>query len=216
MLTLYDELYLLSIHEDKGTYLKSMADRIKPGLVGALLAELALLDKIQSNEKHRLVVLDASETEDGLLNQVLTILKDADKEHKYSYWINHLSDELESILRQMAERMTQQGILYQDDDHMEWVIPTPLDPVLNASSKFWLRQHMRSIVFTQKDVDQRDIAMLSLIRACGLLDQIFLKDERRYASNHIKEMLVSVAMNSPAAQTIEEIETAIAVVVEED
>ncbi|MGW8251862.1 MAG: GOLPH3/VPS74 family protein [Anaerolineales bacterium] len=216
MLTLYDELYLLSIHEDKGTYLKSTADRIKPGLVGAILAELALLGKIQSSENHRLLVVEGSETEDELLNQVLAVLKETDKEHKFSYWINHLSEGLERIRRQMAERMTQQGVLYQDDDHLEWVIPAPLDPELNASSKFWLRQHIRNIVFTQEDVDQRDIALLSLIRACGLLDLIFLKDERRYASRHINEMMVSVAMNSPVAQTIEEIESAIAIVVEED
>lgn len=216
MLTLYDELYLLTVHEDKGTILKSTVEGIKPGLAGALLAELALGGKIQSNEKHRLLLVDDSPTDDALLDEVLKILGDSEKEHKFGYWINYLGNNLEKLRRQMIERLVEYGIVSQENDHLEWELPTPLDPEVNASSKFLLRRRLRGIVMAQEEADQRDIAMLSLLRACGFLDLIFLKDERRYASRHINELVISFAMKDSVAQTIEEIESAIAIVVEDD
>lgn len=216
MLTLYDELYLLSVHEDKGTYLKSTVESMKPGLAGALLAELALMGKIQTNEKHRLILVDKSPTEDNLLNEVLNILEDSEKDHKFGYWINKVSNGLEKLSKQMTERLIQMGIVSQEDDHLEWEVPTPLDTQVNATSKYWVRRRLRGIVLAQEEADQRDIAILSLLRACGFLDLIFLKDERRYASRHINELVISFAMKDSAAQTIEEIETAIAIVVEDD
>jgi golgi phosphoprotein 3 len=216
MLTLYDELYMLSVHEDKGTYIKSVVDRVKPGLVGAVLAELALMGKIQTNDNHRLVIIDNSPTDDDLLDEALKALGESEKDRKFGYWISHLNDVVEKHHKQIVERLSQMGVLYQENDHLEWATPTPLKPDLNASSKFWLRRHIRGVVFAQEEVEQRDIALLSLIRACGLLDLVFLKDERRFASRHINELVVSVAMKSPVAQTIEEIESAIAVVVEDE
>ncbi len=216
MLTLYDELYLLSIHEDKGTFLKSTVESMKPGLAGALLAELALMGKIKSNEKHRLILVDKKPTDDNLLNELLEILDDSEKDHKFGYWINKVSSRLEKLRTQMTERLIQMEIVSQEDDHLEWEVPTPLNSKVNASSKYWVRRRLRSIVLAQEKADQRDIAMLSLLRACGFLDLIFLKDERRYASRHINELVISFAMKDSAAQTIEEIETAIAIVVEDD
>ena len=216
MLTLYDELYLLSIHEDKGTYIKSAVDRVKPGLVGAVLAELALMGKIQTSDNHRLVLIDKSPTEDDLLDEALAILGESEKERKFGYWISHLSNVVEKYHKKMAERLSNLGIFYQENDHLEWVTPTPLNPELNASAKYWLRRRLRGVVLAEEEVEQRSIALLSLIRACGLLELIFLKDERRYASRQINELVISEAMQNPVTQTIEEIETAIAVVVEDD
>ncbi len=216
MLTLFEELFLLSIHEDKGTYIKSSVDRIKPGLVGAILAELALLGKFQTNDNHRLHLLDTSPTGDELLDEVLEMLKGSEKERKWGYWVSQLNQKFDKVSKTVSERLVEKGIVTQDDDHMVWVTPSPFHPEVHASTKYMVNQHLRSIVLAQKESGPRELALLGLLRACGLLDLTFLRDERRFASRHINQMMVSAAMKDPLAQTLQEIETAIAVVVEDD
>jgi hypothetical protein len=97
MLTLFEEFLSLSIHETKGTYIRSSIDRLKPGLVGAILAELALIGKIQTSNNHRLILVDDSQTTDDILKEALSALKESDKDHKFGYWINTLSQRTEKI-----------------------------------------------------------------------------------------------------------------------
>jgi hypothetical protein len=51
---------------------------------------------------------------------------------------------------------------------------------------------------------------------CGLLDLLFLRDELKLADRQINELVYKQALNNPVIQTIQEIESAIAELVEED
>ena len=79
MLTLYEELQLLAIHQDKGIFISTAVDRLKPGLVGSILAELAITGKICSSNNHRLQVADMTPTNDPILDSALTALQSSDK-----------------------------------------------------------------------------------------------------------------------------------------
>jgi golgi phosphoprotein 3 len=216
MLTQPEELLLLTIHHDKGTYLGSATERMKFGLVGAILIELALKGKIQSDSSQRLSVLDGEPTGDSLLDDVLTAIKEAEKNRKVGYWVNNLAQKPEKYRKQIAESLIEKGILTQEEDHFTWVIPSPFHPAINASTKTLVIRRCREIVLAQDAGAPPEIAFLSLARACSLLDLIFLKDERRDASNRINELVVRSAMTDPLFQTAQEIETAISVIVEED
>ena len=216
MFSLFEELLILAVHEDKGTFIGSAFENINTGLVGAILAELALRGVIQIQENHRLRVVDVSAIEDEILNEALDIMKDSEKERKSGYWVNSLTQKPEKIRKHITERLIQKGIVTQEDDHLLWVIPSPLQPEVKASTKYWIKRRLRSIVLASNEAEQRDIALLGVIKACDLLDLVFLKDERRLASRQIGELVVSEALKNPVVQTIEEIGLAIAVVVEDD
>jgi Golgi phosphoprotein 3 len=216
MLSLFEELLLLAVHEDKGTFIGSALEKINTGLVGAMLAELALRGGIQIQENHRLSMVDVNPIEDEILNEALEVMKDSEKERKSGYWINALAQKPEKIRRRITERLIQQGIVTQEDDHLLWVIPSPLLPEKKASTKYWIKRRLRTIVLASEPAELRDIALLNIIKACDMLDLVFLKDERRLASRQIGELVVSEALKNPVAQTIEEIGLAIAVVVEDD
>jgi golgi phosphoprotein 3 len=216
MLTLFEEILLLSIHQDKGTLIGWSIDRINSGLTGAILAELAMLEKIQANHSHRLEIVDANPTGDELLDDTLNNLKESEKERKFGYWIGSLNQKPEKLRKLIIERLIIKGVVLQEDDHLVWVIPSLLQPQINASAKYLASQRLRGIILAQEASDKRDIALLSLLRACNLLDLIFLKDERRMASQRINEMAVNAAMKDPDLQTMEEIESALTNVVEDD
>ena len=216
MLTLYEELFLLTIHEEKGTFIGSSVDQLKPGLVGAILAELALMGKIQTLNNHRLLLVDDSQTNIDILDETLKALKEAEKERKISYWFSTLSPKKDKFRKQIIGSLIQKGIVTQEDDHLLWVVPSPLQAEIKASTKYWLTKRLRSFVLASEEIQPRDIILLSLLRACGLLDLVFLRDERKLASRMINQLFFGHAITDPVFQTIQEIENTIEELVEED
>jgi hypothetical protein len=216
MLTLFDELFTLSIHEAKGTLISSIAEQIKLALAGAILAELTLLGKIQISNNHRLKLVDDSPVNDDVLDAAVGVLKQADKERKFGYWINALSQRAENTRKQIIKGLIQKGVVTQDEERLVWVIPSPLQADVKASTKYLIIKQLRGRVLAQEELQQRETILLSLIRACGLLDRVFLDDERKVASRLINEMVFGQAIHDPIIQTIQEIETALAAALEED
>jgi hypothetical protein len=123
MFNLPEELLMLSIHEAKGAFFGSALERLKPGLAGAILAELALAGRIQATPNHRLQLIDNNETQDEVLNKVMSALKEVDKERKFGYWIGTLSQKAEKFQERTIESLIQKGVLTQDDERLRSARP---------------------------------------------------------------------------------------------
>lgn len=216
MLTLFEECYLLSIHEGKGTVMISKEDGLRFGLGGALLAELALIRKIGLKDNQRLEVLDPAPPNDDILTEVLETIKAAEKERKISYWINVFTQKPDKFRKRLAKRLVQAGVLSLEDDRFQWVIPAPSSSDQNASAKYLMKKRIRDLVLASVQAEPREIALLSLVRASGLIDFVFVKDERKLADRRIHELVVAEALKNPALQTIEAIAVAVESEVEED
>jgi len=216
MLKLFEELFLLSIHEDKGSVIPSIADSLPYSLGGSILAELALIRKIGLKDNQRLEALDATPVEDDILTEAMVTIKGMEKERKIGYWINVFSQKPEKLRKRLAKRLVQAGVVSQEDDRFQWVIPAPTSPNQNASAKYLMKTRIRDLVLASAQAEPREIALLSLVKASALLDLIFVKDERKLADRRIHELVVGEALKDPAIQTIEAIAVAIASVVEED
>jgi hypothetical protein len=216
MLTLFEECYLLSIHEGKGTIMASKEDDLRFVLGGALLAELALMRKIGLKDNQRLEVLDSTPPEDDILIEALETIKSAEKERKISYWINVFIQKPDKFRKRLAKRLVQAGVVSQEDDRFQWVIPAPNSSDQNASAKYLMKNRIRDLVLASAQAESREIALLSLVKASNLLDLIFVKDERKLADRRIHELVVAEALKNPALQTIEAIAVVVESEVEED
>jgi Golgi phosphoprotein 3 len=216
MLTLYEELQLLAIHEDKGMFIRNAVEPLIPGLVGAVLAELAFANRISTGTNHRLKLTDPTVTEDPILDKAISVIAGCEKERKFNYWIANLNPKPEKLQRQITANLVQKEILAQEDDRLSWVIPSHFHPEVKASTKYSVIKLLRGIVLAQEEAHPREIAFLSLVSACGLLDLMFLRDERKAAGQKINELVVFHAMQNPTLDTIQEIDAAIASMVEED
>lgn len=216
MLTLYEELLLLTIHEAKGILIHTTLEKMKPGLAGAILAELALECAIQTTPNHRLQPCEEGSTTVPLMDDVLATMRSPAKEHKFSYWITSLSHSAEKLRKQTIDGLFEKGILTPDDDRLRWVIPSPIAPEVKASPKYVLIQRLRRAALAAEDIQPRDIILLSLLKACGLLELVFFRDERKLAARSMNELLFSQAFKDPVIQTIQEIEAVVAEMVEED
>ena len=216
MSNLYEEIFLLTIHEDKGTILSTAQLNLPYGLAGALLTELILRGKLQINPRHRVEVLDANQTGDEFLDVTLREILAAEQLRKVGYWINKLSDDYKKISKRLVERLVKDGIVTQEDKRILWVIPCPGSPEPCGSAKYWLKTRLRKEALADQEASLQDLALLSLVQSLDWFELIFTQDERKLAARHLHGLLVNLAMNNPVAQSIEEIGVAISSVTEGD
>ncbi len=205
MLTLFEELFLLGLNEEKGTIVSSMTGRLAYGLSGALIAELALLGKVKVGEKRRLELVDPAPTGDEFLDEALEQIQASDQVRKVNFWIRFLSDRPKRFRQRLGERLVDKGILVEEENHWASVVPFVGCPEQNASAKYWVKGCLREAALTFGNLDLRDLALLSLVQSCGLLVLVFTRDERKAVRRRIYELMIGKALNSPVAQAVEEI-----------
>ena len=216
MLTLFEELFALSIHEDKGTVISSSGAGLQLGLSGALLAQLALREKVSITENHRVCLVNSEPTEDEILDEAIQTIQASEKERKFSYWIDAFSQKPEKFRKHLTERLVRRGVVSEEEDHLVWVVPSRDFPNIEASTKFVIKRRLRSIILANESASLRDIALLTMVKACGLSFLVFLRDERKLAARRTNELMVGAAMKNPIAQTIEEIAAALEGMIDED
>jgi golgi phosphoprotein 3 len=83
MLTIYEDLYLLALDEEKGNLFSFARKSFAYPLAGAILAELALSGKLGVGEKLRIVLSDATQIGDPILKDA----KEAGSTHKCNLYV---------------------------------------------------------------------------------------------------------------------------------
>jgi hypothetical protein len=209
MLTLFEELFLLAFHEDKGKLIPWATENLPVGLAGAILAELALNDRLRVEENHRLELLDASPTQDEVLDAALEKIQSSERPRKVSYWVNQLNEKPKKLFEQLEGRLEAEGIFQRDESSF---ISLPSQNELDgrsASARYWLKRRLRGLALTDQEADLRGLALLNLVQSCDFIDLIFTRDERKTARHRIYELLVGTALSNGQAQAIEEIGRAV-------
>jgi hypothetical protein len=66
----YEKFLLLCIHEDKGTFIRSTIERMRPGVVGTILAELATYPHPAGIEDIFFIIQEATKGDGSFLDMV--------------------------------------------------------------------------------------------------------------------------------------------------
>lgn len=209
MLTLFEELFLLAYHEDKGKLIKWATENLPVGLAGAALAELALSDRLRVEENHRLELLDAAPTQDEILDAALEKINSSERRRKVSYWVNQLNDKPKKLYEQLEQRLVDKGIFQADELSLISLPSQNKADGYSASARYWLKRRLRDLALTDQKAELRDLTLLNLVQACDFVDLVFTKDERKIARRRIYELLVGTALSNGQAQAIEEIGRAV-------
>lgn len=209
MLTLHENLFLLGLHEEKVALMHSAAEGLLVGLAGALLADLAFLNRIESDHKHRIRVISEEQTGETFLDETLAMLHKNSSAKKVHYWLDQIELKPKHVASIIIQQLTSKGVLKDEDGVCEWVTPYPPKSEMNASAKFSLKRRLRTLGLTQAEPEIEEVALLGLLKACDELELVFFKDERKLASRRIYELVMSEALRTPAVQILQEIQEAL-------
>jgi golgi phosphoprotein 3 len=204
-LTLCEELLLLTIDDHKGAISSSAQDALNYGLAGAILADLALHGKIQLDER-RLVIIESAPTGQPMLDDALVLLAEAKHPRKAAHWIEKLSSM--KLQKRVISLLLEKGVLCEQEKRYLWVIPYSVYPQQDASAKYWVKNQLRSVVMANEKAEGRVLILLSLLKACRLLNLVFTKDERKAAEKHIEALVKGEEFGEAVFATLESIEEA--------
>ena len=208
MLDLAEELFLISINDEKGVVHSTAVPNLRYGLAGAVLADLTLLGKLGLEDTRHVIVLDPSLTGDEILDEALVRIVNNDRPRRVSFWVSELSQHVKQFQSRLASGLVTMGILRKEGLRFMWIIPYNVYPQQDASAKYWIKHRLRETVLANVKPDPRTIALLSLLSACKMLDLVFTKDERKAARQKIEQYGRDEVFGQAVTETLDAIEAA--------
>jgi len=106
-----------------------------------------------------------------------------------TYRIRHLNTSIDDIFEKIINELVAKGILKRQEKKILWLIPVERFPTKDPIPEVLSRIAIRRIVLENEEPDKRSLALLSLIKASNLIDELFLKEERRQAANIIDDYI---------------------------
>jgi hypothetical protein len=195
MLTLIEEVYILSINDARGVVHRSSAPLLPAALAAALLTELGLRGCLSLDRSGRLCI-DQSSCGDDVLDEVAAQIRSSSKPRSTSYWIERIADHPKALESRLAAALQTIGVVSRSQRRITWVIPSPSRPEKKVSTKYWLKNDLREAILAGENPGLRRACLLSLLDASGLVDLVFTKDERSAARAAILKSRAN--LNQPA------------------
>jgi hypothetical protein len=202
----FEKLFILTIDDEQESETGSKKYTLCYGLAGAIMAELALVNKIQL-QKGRLILSDVSPTGDGLMDEVLETIAVEKKPRKLSRWIYIIGRK--QLVNKVAVRVAERNVIRFDKKHYTWIIPFENDPTVDASAKYSVKQRLRGIVLAGEKAYPSDIALLGQLKQSRLLRLLFTKDERLEAINKVDALVKDAGFDDMVKKLLTEIHIAV-------
>jgi golgi phosphoprotein 3 len=182
-----DELLLLALHDEKGSVVPAAVAPLNGALMGAILMELALMGRIQEIPNGN-IIADPSPTGDPLLDEVLRRIADADEPRSPSYWVGRLAGTTPRLKDRLLDGLVTRGILERREKRTLWIFRSHTFPLVDTALEQRLRDRLRAVVLEGQAPDRRTAALIGLVRACNLIDELFAPHERPQAHRRIAEL----------------------------
>lgn len=211
MLTFAEEILLLLLDDDYGGIAPDRTKVLDVLMSGAILMDLALRGRIDSDLEN-LFVVDSKPTGDDMLDSALAEIDQSEDTQNAQYWVLKLSDRGGRFQQAALDRLVERGILKVVDDKFLWVFQTRRYPTIDDREEQEVRTRILEVLSSDKIPDPRDVALICLADAGGVFRLIMGKDDLERASGRIAQLrkmdLIGQAMSSAVRKLIDDIAVA--------
>ena len=171
MLTLPEEVILLVLDEETGALLPIPQRTLDSALAGGALMELALQDRIDS-DPNSLWVVDPTPIGETYLDQLLQQLAESEGRSNSETWIQRLSEDSGSIQEAALQRLVERGVLREEEKRFLWVFESRRYPMIDGKEEREVKLRIMGVLFSEEIPDPRDVALISLVDACRLFEEL--------------------------------------------
>ena len=206
MLSFAEEIYLLALDEEKGKFsIPSKEIVFDNVIVGAVLAELSYLNKID-NDQDLVYINDQTMTGNQVLDHVLDYLikMNLDKYRIYDC-IRILSPRASEIEQKITDELVSKKILKEVNRKFLWFSGTPRYPVIDNHEITDVETRLREIVLGDEIPDPRDAILIGLVNICGLFDEILSNKELKRCRERIDTISKFELINRKILRQIEHV-----------
>ena len=187
-LSLLDELILMLLNEDNGYFHQVPGWDLNCAVVGAVLAELSLLSRIDT-DMESLLLLDQTETGNPALDPILKEIADEPVQRNAQYWIERLAVHAESIIDLTLDRLVDLKILQHHEGEFWTLAPANRHADLYGNSQEdtagqFIKTRISKVIFTDAiPVRETSSLFASSIRATSFASYLNLMTRRKSASS---------------------------------
>lgn len=208
MLTFAEEILLLLLDDEFGRIEPDQTHVQDVLLSGAVLMDLALQGRIDS-DLEKLFVVDSAPTGNLMLDTALAEINGADKTMDARYWVLTLSDRGKEFRTAALDRLVNRGILKIVDDKFLWVFKTRHYPMVDDRQEQEVKTRILNVLFSDQIPDPRDVALICLADAGAVFRVFMSEDEMKQAAGRIAQLrkldLIGQAMSGAVRNLIDDI-----------
>ena len=180
-LTLPEELILMLLNEENGYFHQVPGWDLNCAFAGAVLAELSLLSRIDT-DMESLFLVDGTETGNPILDPTLREIAGESERRSAQYWIERLGSQAEDVIDLTLERLVEMEILEHHDGGFWTLARTAWQAELSGRSVEgsmgqFVKTRIVMVVFNNEIPTPRDAIIISLVNTCDVFRFIFELDD---------------------------------------
>ncbi len=176
MLSMLEEVVLLAVDEKTGRLRAAREFGTAYALVGAVFFDLALARRIDTDTEE-IRVVDPSPTGNPVLDRVLAEMTARPGRKTVRDWIEAMFHRKEDLEGQALQALIGQGILRHEQSKRLWIIDVERFPLVNNRPQQHVKLRLARAILSDEIPETRDIMLVSIAEACGLLGYVLSEAE---------------------------------------
>ena len=204
-----EEITLLMLNDEDGEFVRVPGWSMQCAFSGAVLMDLALENRIDTDLK-RLVLIDPTPVGDDLLDPTLSLIAASTETHDARYWVDSLADSAETIREHALERLVGRGILRREENRFLWVFQSRRYPIIDGEPEREVKLRIMEVLFSNEIPDPRDIVLICLVDACGILRELLTAKELERASERVDQVRKLDLIGQAVSKAVWDIQSSIA------
>ena len=213
MLTFPEETVLVLLDDEEGVFLPIGKNTLDLALTGSVLMELAFADRLDT-DLERMMIVNRAPTGDPLFDRILERIARSDETTNTKAWIETLAVENTAAIQEHAlAKLVARGVfrreeksLFQETVKHLWVFRSPRYFLIDGEAKEETRKRFADALFSDAIPDPRDIALICLVNACGILSALFTEEEIEKSASRIEKLRKLDLIGREIASAIADIE----------
>lgn len=187
MLTFVEEILLLFLDDETGKFENMYYEEFKYALAGAVLMDLALRSKIDT-DLEKLAVVDPTPTGEEILDKFLSAIAESDEEKNTFYWVSEIAKSGAEIRDKALESLVNRGILRVEEKKILWVIGVRRYPTVDDTQEKEVRRRLIELLNSDEIPSPHDVVLVSLADTFELFPQILGEYEAKKLAPRIEQI----------------------------
>lgn len=208
MLGLVEETVLLLLRDEGGSFVRVPTWSLRYSVAGAVLMELAIEDRIDTDLEH-LFLIDGAPTGDDLLDPTLADIAGGEQQNT-RFWIEHIAAYADEIQAAALSRLVERGILEEKDNRFLWVFRSRRYPAVDGTVRREVKLRIMEVLLSDEIPDPRDVMLICLADACGIFRALLSARELSQATPRIEQVAKLDLIGQAMFRAINDVRMAVA------
>ena len=204
-----EEITLLMLNDEDGEFVRVPGWSLQCAFAGAVLMDLALENRIDTDLK-RLVLIDPTPLGEDVLDSILAQIAQAKETRDARHWVEDIADNVEQIREGALAGLVERGILRREENRFLWVFQSRRYPIVDGEVEREVKLRIMEVLFGNEIPDPRDIVLICLADACGILRELLSARELERAAARIEQVRKLDLIGQAVSRAVWDIQSSIA------